>query len=427
MKKELNILLIFALLAMLFACKEEDTPTPDGSGSGGGGGTVTDCTQFTDDVFPTHNVIDNYSQISFAQGQTGFAIGKNDQNLAVEMYTIMRSNTSTHNQDWEVAFSDIDLGDVKGRLLFPNGSNAYCVKGNFAHRRLMELNLQTGEMTTLRYSGDIEDEAPAIENMNFFTPNSHNDANLVGIAVEYDEPNVIIPKNYYIYMANMLSHDIVEMIKIEVPEPYLSEEGVPNIGTNAEVHIFSDDSFVFGPVGTENESDLNYAFFAYDMPSREWLTPSVIAAHDQDMEMVLNYYPIVDKSIFSNVRGEEFIYMEHSSTDAENIDEMSLYKISNKGRTITALPDLAPELKQHTVFLSFDENAERGVIYGQSPLDYTFASTKDGGLTWTISTCPMTKIILMPDMQVAGGSVFIGSDNTKEGNAGIIKIDFEDL
>lgn len=421
MKRTYIFTAIIALAAVLFTCKEDDKATPsdnNGGGGTGGGGTNT-CSAFTDDVFSTHNNINYFKQISFAQGQRGFAVGKTIDNTSQHDYCIMQSSTSTHNKDWEVIVSSINLESVHDRIIFPNGSNAYISKGDAGHKKLYEIDLSSGTLTQMEYSSDIANTAPAMENMWFYAPTTYNVSSVAGLAACY-QANTMVFSGYYVYMINTLSHDITNMIPVEVPNAFINEAGLPNIVTRAALHMFQDDSFVLGPIATADEDNMDYAFMPYDAQNKQWGAPTMVQNPGQDITNSL-FFGLQDRGIFSNERGEEVIYIEHGSTNDTNINSMKLYKLTNKGTSIKPLPDLPPTLKEEGIAISFEENTQKGVIIGEQHA-FVFGYTEDGGNTWKESSCPKDKIILMVDVAATSGSVFIGSNNVNEGNAGIIKV-----
>lgn len=394
MKKTFKILSILILgIAMIASCKK-DNPEPNGGGSGGssggsGGGSGGGGGSTSLNIFDVGDMLFSFEYIDFVDDNEGYAIGQTDTQLGSipTSYTVLKS---TGDNKWEVLNANMpDGGRVSPENYFiVKGGKAYATAGRTNNNAyLFAIDFKTGVITEIGYDESLITGAtplPAVESMIFYTPSTQNGNIIAGMALDGQFSSF-----YYVYFIDTTTDKIVKMEPINVIEEYkLFNAQNEYIGCKlnpyrANVHLFSDNSFIVGPIAhPQTPTNLDYIFMTYNNTgwSNEALTMS---AHD-GVDVMTHYFGTMGignhygTGIYGDKTGDELYYLELS--EKNGLAYNAMYKISNKGQNISQISLTEKQMKSN--YISIDE-AGTGFILQRAPLSATLWFTKDAGNSWT--------------------------------------------
>ncbi len=346
MKSTLKIfgILLMSVLLVTSCGKDDPKPKPDP----GGVNTV-------ENTFDISKTLFKAVYMDFVGDNEGYLIGQTEEqysNIMNITYTVLKT---TGDNKWEVINSNlVDLKFEPFNPFIVKGGKAYGTHINTALNppptTIRAVDLQTGQAIDVVYDESLNSlSPPSMDKLQFFTPATQNE-NMFGIQ-----------NNYLGYKF----------------DPY-----------RCSVHLFSDNSFIVGPIAhpEHTNGNLDYIFMTYD-EGTGWSDNALkIKAHD-GVDVMYHYMlsgiglgTHYGTGIFGDKSGDVLYYLEHNANDGVTIVKNSIYKITDKGHTITKLSLTAEQMNSRFIMLG---DTEKGCIVSNNSNDRgELWFTNDGGNSW---------------------------------------------
>ncbi len=185
------------------------------------------------------------------------------------------------------------------------------------------------------------------------------------------------------------------MTEVEVIDEYQKFDEQNNyLGYNfnpyrCSIHLFSDNSFIVGPIvhPKYNNGNLDYIFMIYD-EGIGWSDNALkINAHD-GVDVMYHYMGGMGlgnwygTGIFGDKSGDVLYYLEHNANEGKTIAKNSIYKITDKGHTITKLLLTAEQMNSKYIMIG---DSDTGCIVSNNPDDRgELWLTDNGGNSWSV-------------------------------------------
>lgn len=419
-----NIGLLLMYIVLITSCaKEEDN-----------GGAPTKR-----NTFDAQGIIDMFEYIDFVDETEGYAIGQTFDQVANGIYTVLKT---TGNNQWEVLNANLDLSNEPdihpSNPLITKGGKAYYAKailegtGVAGSSQPYCIQLATGVSTPIEYDTDVltaSPPPPAMETTTFYPPSTQNGNIIAGTAGPNGGGGIL-----YVYFIDISINKIVKIVEVQVIDAYKKFNEINNQyeGYNyneyrAGVHLFSDNSFIVGPIAhSAYPSNLEYIFMKYDNNSG-WSNNALTINSSTGADVMKHFYGSMGlgnlnaSGIFSNRSGDEVYYIEHNDYEGiTNKGKNSIYRISNKGAQVTEL-SLTDE-QRNTRYVLMDEN---GVVCLLGRW-YNLWTSKDKGNSWTLYNDLEKEFIKIDDVATTAKYHYITSDlavkTETSVKAGIIRI-----
>ncbi len=386
MKSTMKILgmLLMSLVLVTSCSKDDPKPNPDPEG----GNTI-------ENTFDISNILFKAVYMDFVGDNEGYLIGQTKEqysNFTNITYTVLKT---TGDNKWEVINSNLlNLRFAPFNPFIVEGGKAYGTHSddapNYPAITLRSVDLQTGQTIDVVYDESLNSlNPPSIDQLKFFTPATQNGNIVAGLATVKD----LSDKKLYVYLIDITTDKIVKMTEVEVIDEYQKFDAFNNyIGYNFDpyrcsVHLFSDNSFIVGPIAhPENfNGNLDYIFMTY-YEGTGWSDNALkINAHD-GVDVMYHYMAGMGlgnqygTGIFGDKSGDVLYYLEHNANEGETIAENSIYKITDKGDAITKLSLTEAQMNSRFIMLG---DTEKGCIVSNNRNDWgELWFTNDGGNSW---------------------------------------------
>ncbi len=351
------------------------------------------------DVFDASKIVMSFKYMDFVDENEGYAFAQTKEQMPAfqhRPYTILKT---TGDNQWEV-LNDNFIDEKKVSM-----SNYFIVKGGKAYStalgqntyinatRIYAIDLQTGQTTNIEYDESLLEgtiQLPSIDSIFFLSPSTQNGNIIAGIANPKYDNNF----NYYAYFIDITTNKIIKMIEIEVIDEYKNYNtqhhyiGYKLSPYRFDIHLFSDNSFIVGPIAHPQHPDnLDYIFMTYD-EGIGWSDNALkISAHDGvdvikywmgDMGFGNHY----GTGIFGDKQGDVLYYLEHNSHVNTSKAKNSIYKITERGHNITKLPLTEEQMNSRYIMMG---DADKGCIVVNGLKNWgRLWLTENSGNSWTI-------------------------------------------